>query len=56
MERGRNQYYANNGTYDGFERWWTNDPVRSNFADDDTWQKAVAERRRVRKIMIDRAR
>ena len=56
MERGRQQYFANYGTYDGFEHWWTNNPVRSDFANDESWQKAVAERTRVRKLIMDRAR
>lgn len=56
MERGRQQYYANTGTYDGFERWWTNDPIRSDFRDDETWQKAVSERKRTRKLLTERAR
>lgn len=56
MDRARQGYYANYGTYDGFEHWYTNDPIRSDFKDDETWQKAVAERKRLRKLYVDRAR
>lgn len=56
MERGRQQYYANNGTYDGFEYWWSNDPIRSNYKDDESWQKALSERKRIRKLFTERAR
>jgi hypothetical protein len=56
MDRAKQGYYANTGTYDGFERWYTNDPIRSDFKDDETWQKAVAERKRMRKLYTDKAR
>lgn len=56
MDRAKQGYYANTGSYDGFEHWYTNDPIRSDFKDDETWQKAVAERKRTRKLYTDRAR
>lgn len=56
MDRARQGYYANNGTYDGFEHWYTNDPVRSDFKNEESWQKAVSERRRIRKLYTERAR
>ena len=56
MDRARQGYYANTGSYDGFEYWYTNDPIRSDFKDDESWQKAVAERKRMRKLYVDRAR
>ena len=56
MDRARQGYYANTGSYEGFERWYTNDPIRSDFKDDESWQKAVAERKRLRKLYTERAR
>lgn len=56
IDRARQGYYANTGSYDGFEHWYTNDPIRSDFKNDESWQKAVAERKRMRKLYTDRAR
>ena len=56
MERAKQGYFATYGTYDGFEHWFKNDPVRENFVDEESWQKAVAERKRLRKLYRDRAR
>ena len=55
-ERARQQYFANNGTYDGFEHWWKSDPLRSDFRNDEEWQNAVAERKRIRKLIMERSR
>ena len=56
MDLAKHNYYANNQTYDGFERFWSNDPVRENYANDDSWKAAKAERKRLRKLFTDRAR
>lgn len=55
-ERARQQYFANEGTYDGFEHWWTHDPIRSDYKTDDQWKEDVAARQRLRKIIMQRSR
>lgn len=54
-ELAKSLYYSNNGTYEGFEHWWSVDPLRSDFASDNDYNKAVSKRHRTRKLMRDRA-
>lgn len=51
-----NYYAANNGSTEGFESFWSKDPNRSNYTTDEAYEKAKAERVRLRKLSRDRAR